>query len=83
MRCDASGRVNPGHCGRRHPSGELGTVVDVKRHGSDVVDLVCRVDGGRATPRYVRRPFRREPNFGVTSVSYDLDELLARSETMG
>ena len=31
-------------------------------------------------PRYVRRPFQREPNFGVTSVNYKLAELLSRSE---
>jgi hypothetical protein len=30
---------------------------------------------------YVRRPFRREPDFGVTSVNYDFAELLARAET--
>ena len=29
---------------------------------------------------YVRRPFQREPDFGVTSVNYKLDELLARAE---
>jgi hypothetical protein len=29
---------------------------------------------------YVRRPFRREPDFGVTSVNYDFGELLARAE---
>jgi superfamily II DNA or RNA helicase len=28
--------------------------------------------------RYVRQPFRREPDFGVTSVNYDFAELLAR-----
>ncbi len=32
-------------------------------------------------PRYVRRPFGKEPDFGVTSVTYDLGELLARSTT--
>jgi hypothetical protein len=31
-------------------------------------------------PRYVRRPFRREPDFGATSVNYDLADLLGRSE---
>lgn len=31
-------------------------------------------------PRYVRRPFECEPDFGATSVNYDLSELLARSE---
>jgi len=30
--------------------------------------------------RYIRRPFRREPDFGVTSVNYSLEELVARSE---
>ncbi|MBL9045672.1 MAG: DUF3883 domain-containing protein [Myxococcales bacterium] len=29
---------------------------------------------------YVRRPFRREPDFGVTSVNYNFAELLARAE---
>jgi len=29
---------------------------------------------------YVRRPFHREPDFGVTSVNYDFRELLARRE---
>ena len=30
--------------------------------------------------RYLRRPFQREPDFGVTSVNYDFAELLARAE---
>ncbi len=29
--------------------------------------------------RYLRRPFQREPDFGVTSVNYDLAELLGRA----
>jgi len=29
---------------------------------------------------YVREPFGREPDFGVTSVSYKLAELLAKGE---
>jgi hypothetical protein len=28
---------------------------------------------------YVRHPFRREPDFGVTSVNYDFAEMLARA----
>jgi hypothetical protein len=35
-------------------------------------------DGHRV--HYLRRPFRREPDFGVTSVNYDFAELLARTE---
>lgn len=39
------------------------------------------VEGDVASaPRYVLHPFRREPDFGATSVNYDLDELIARSE---
>jgi len=33
--------------------------------------------------RYVRRPFQREPDFGATSVNYDLNELLARASEPG
>jgi hypothetical protein len=32
-------------------------------------------------PRYVRRPFCKEPEFNVHSVNYDLAELLGRSES--
>ena len=35
-------------------------------------------DGYRV--HYVREPFQREPDFGVTSVNYDFAELLARAE---
>jgi SNF2 family DNA or RNA helicase len=37
-------------------------------------------DGDGHRVHYVRRPFRREPDFGVTSVNYDFAQLLARSE---
>jgi hypothetical protein len=37
--------------------------------GGDVVDR----------PRYLNRPFQNEPDFGVTSVNYDVGELLARA----
>jgi hypothetical protein len=30
--------------------------------------------------RYLRKPFHREPDFGVTSVNYSFAELLGRSE---
>lgn len=32
---------------------------------------------------YVRRPFQREPDFGVTSVNYDFAELIARAKGPG
>jgi len=37
-------------------------------------------DGKAQPPRYVRKPFKKEPDFGVTSVNYNLNELLARSK---
>ena len=41
---------------------------------------IVEVDGEKAkTPRYVRQPFQREPDFGVTSINYDLPKLLARA----
>ena len=38
------------------------------------------MDGDTHRVHYLRRPFRREPDFGVTSVNYDFGELLARAE---
>ena len=32
---------------------------------------------------YLRRPFQREPDFGVTSVNYDFAELLSRAQPPG
>jgi hypothetical protein len=34
----------------------------------------------KSVPRYVRHPVKREPDFGVTDVNYDLCELLAKAE---
>jgi len=43
---------------------------------------IVPVDGDLArAPRYVRRPFLKEPDFGAESVNYDLDELLAGAES--
>jgi SNF2 family DNA or RNA helicase len=47
----------------------------------DFVLAIVQVENGVAgTPRYVRRPFRTEPDFGATSVNYDLADLLARAQ---
>ena len=45
-----------------------------------ILAIVEFQDGGAERVHYVRKPFRREPDFGVTSVNYDLPGLLARSE---
>lgn len=40
---------------------------------------IVQVDGEQAADiTYVREPFGREPDFGVTSVNYRLSELLAK-----
>ncbi len=41
---------------------------------------IVEVDGEEPSPRYVRKPFTHEPDFGVTSVNYKLKDLLARGE---
>lgn len=37
------------------------------------------VQGFATGVHYVRNPFQREPDFGVTSVNYDWKDLLARA----
>jgi superfamily II DNA or RNA helicase len=44
-----------------------------------ILALVEFHDDGSHRVRYVRQPFHREPDFGVTSVNYDFAELLARA----
>ena len=45
-----------------------------------VLAIVEFIDNGTHRVHYVRQPFNREPDFGVTSVNYDFAELLARGE---
>jgi superfamily II DNA or RNA helicase len=45
----------------------------------DFILALVEVDGDSTATRYVKRPFQREPDFGVTSVNYALKELNARS----
>ena len=47
-----------------------------------ILAIVEFADGGLKV-HYVRQPFGREPDFGVTSVNYDLAELIARAEGPG
>lgn len=45
----------------------------------DFILALVEFQGGNShRVRYVRQPFRREPDFGVTSVNYDFAELLQR-----
>jgi hypothetical protein len=44
-----------------------------------VLAIVEFLAGDAHRVHYVRRPFQREPDFGVTSVNYDFAELIARA----
>ncbi|MBA3352351.1 MAG: DUF3883 domain-containing protein [Blastocatellia bacterium] len=44
-----------------------------------VLAMVEFLDGENHQVHYLRQPFRREPDFGVTSVNYDFEELMARA----
>jgi hypothetical protein len=44
-----------------------------------ILAIVEFVVGDTQRVHYVRRPFQREPDFGVTSVNYDFSQLLAQS----
>ena len=45
-----------------------------------ILGIVEFLEGDAHRIHYVREPFRREPDFGVTSVNYDFAELLARAQ---
>ena len=48
--------------------------------GQFILAIVLIEDGRALPPRYIRQPFGREPDFGVTSVNYNIRELLELSE---
>jgi hypothetical protein len=45
-----------------------------------ILAMVEFLPGGSHKVHYLRQPFRREPDFGVTSVNYNFADLLARAE---
>ena len=45
-----------------------------------ILAMVEFLDGENHRACYLRQPFQREPDFGVTSVNYDFGQLLARAE---
>jgi len=49
----------------------------------DFILALVEVEGDGAVPRYVRRPFTREPDFGVISARYSWPELWNRTEEPG
>jgi SNF2 family DNA or RNA helicase len=45
----------------------------------DFILAIVEFDGDSHRTHYIRQPFHREPDFGVTSVNYIISELIARS----
>ena len=48
----------------------------------EVADVMNETQSPSCTVYYVRQPFQREPDFGVTSVNYDVGQLEAQAELM-
>ncbi len=46
----------------------------------DFILAIVEVNDDGTTPRYVRRPFQKEPDFSAASVNYKLPDLIGRSE---
>lgn len=46
----------------------------------DFILGIVEFDGETHRVHYLRRPFQREPDFGVTSVNYSFAELVTRAE---
>ncbi len=90
---DIESRVPPGGRLRfievkgRHKDGRTVTVtrnevLTALNKPEDFILAIVLVDGDVVSePRYVRRPFSKEPDFGVTAVTYGLADLLPRSSS--
>lgn len=48
-----------------------------------ILAIVEFMEGDSHRVHYVRQPFQKEPDFGVTSVNYDFAELLAKAQKPG
>jgi len=44
--------------------------------------VVVNEDDSHEGPYYIRRPFDREPGWGVSSINYNLSDLLSKAEAM-
>jgi SNF2 family DNA or RNA helicase len=52
----------------------------LNKPGDFILAIVEFLDGDAHRVHYIRQPFQREPDFGVTSVNYEMAALLAQSE---
>jgi superfamily II DNA or RNA helicase len=71
----------------RHAGAETVTVtrneiLTALNRPEEFILAIVSCDGDRATPYYVRRPFRNDPDFAVESVNYNLVDLLKSAEVL-
>ena len=61
--------------------GKLGALglLGLNKPEAFILAIVEFLDDGSHRVHYVREPFRREPDFGVTRVNYDMAELLSKA----
>ena len=52
----------------------------VNKPDAFILSTIEFTEGDAHRLRFARRPFQREPDFGVTGVNYSFTELLARAE---
>jgi len=74
---EPGGRRNQG---RRRLSQASEILYSLNKPEDFILAIVEFLDGDSHRVHYMRQPFQREPDFGVTSVNYDFAELLARAE---
>lgn len=78
-RAKQSARVEGRHAHGRTITITKNEILTALNKPEDFLLAIVLVDGERVEePSYVGRPFGREPDFGVTCVTYNLDELLSR-----
>jgi len=49
---------------------------DIKKKGCFLYKYKSTVEDNRGSPVYIKPPFKQKPDFGVTSVNYNIAELM-------
>jgi hypothetical protein len=75
---NASSRLTFLQDGHGDPHNEI--LCSLNKSEDFILAIVEFLDGDSHRVHYIRQPFQREPDFGVTSVNYDFAELLSRAE---
>jgi len=73
---EVKGRI----CGAQTVTITKNEILTALNKPEDFILAICLIDGENVEVRHVRKPFVREPDFGATSVNYDLPALLAQAQ---